>query len=153
VSISHAQPVAPSQDCCSQALGEAVMAKDITAKLVAFAEGRIKDPEIVTEIDGLLHGNVEGGLDKDTKLEIAAAIEASQALAKLVERDQKAARLVNEAIIPELKRQADEIEADTKLEAWLKDYAADPDNWGEDPNELRQPVFRTSPYRQYCRSL
>lgn len=114
--------------------------KDITAKLVAFAEGKINDPEIVTEIDGLLHGYVEGGLDEDTKLEIAAAIEASQALARLVERDQKAARLVNEGLIPELKRQADEIEPDTKLEAWLKDYAADPDNWGEDPDEAEVVV-------------
>ena len=116
------------------------MTKDITAKLVAFAEGRINDPEIVTEVDGLLHGYVEGGLDESTKLEIATAIEASQALAKLVERDQKAARLINEAIVPELKRQAGEIEPDGKLEAWLKDYAADPDNWGEDPNEAEAVV-------------
>jgi len=116
------------------------MAKDITAKLVAFAEGRINDPEIVTEVDGLLHGYVEGGLDEDTKLEIAAAIEASQALAKLVERDQNASRLFNDDLIPELKRQADEVEPDPKLEAWLKDYAADPDNWGEDPNEAKVVV-------------
>ena len=60
--------------------------------------------------------------------EFTAAIDANQALAKLVERHQKAARLVNEGLIPELMRRADEIELDTKLEAWLRDYAADPEN-------------------------
>ena len=36
---------------------------------------------------------------------------------------------------------------DSKLEAWLKDYAADPKNWGEEPEDddtVDRPAVRKS---------
>ena len=59
------------------------MTQYLLKHLDAYANGTL-DPEIVMEIDGLITRYLDEQLDPDTTVKMAAAIEVSEALAKIV---------------------------------------------------------------------
>ena len=111
------------------------MTHDLLKHLDAYADGTL-DPEIVMEIDGLITRYLDKLLDPDTSEKLAAAIEANEALAKIVAENAEGKAWLEETCFPAM-RDA-EIEVPAKLQNYVQGLIADPDAWGKDPNEAAE---------------
>ena len=112
------------------------MTQHLLKHLDAYAEGKL-DPEIVMEIDGLITRYLDEQLDPDTTAKMDAAIEANEALAKIVADNAEGKTWLEETCFPAM-RDA-EIEVPAKLQNYVQGLIADPDAWGKDPNEVVEP--------------
>ena len=111
------------------------MTQHLLKHLDAYADGKL-DPEIVMEIDGLITQYLDEQLDPDTTAKIDAAIEANEALAKIVADNAEGKAWLEETCFPAM-RDA-EIEVPAKLQNYVQGLIADPDAWGKDPNEAAE---------------
>ncbi len=111
------------------------MTQHLLKHLDAYADGKL-DPEIVMEIDGLITRYLDEQLDPDTTAKIDAAIEANEALAKIVADNAEGKAWLEETCFPAM-RDA-EIEVPAKLQNYVQGLIADPDAWGKDPNEAAE---------------
>ncbi|MEM9670711.1 MAG: hypothetical protein AAF950_17490 [Pseudomonadota bacterium] len=112
------------------------MTQHLLKHLDAYADGKL-DPEIVIEIDGLITRYLDEQLDPDTTAKMDAAIEANEALAKIVADNAEGKTWLEETCFPAM-RDA-EIEVPAKLQNYVQGLIADPDAWGKDPNEPAEP--------------
>jgi anti-sigma factor RsiW len=109
------------------------MSNDLATKLTAYAEGKLDDPEAIIEIEALLTHYIDDRLDEETARQVAAAIEANAALAKLVNEQREGKLWFEEVCFPAMRE--GESEPSPKVRQYLDDLLADPDAWGKPPED------------------
>lgn len=87
------------------------------------------------EIDGLIVRYVDGKLDHETAQQIETAMDASEAVARVVAENIDAARLVRDQLVPALRALA--VPFSPKLRQYVEDLIANPDAWETPPDDAR----------------
>ena len=123
------------------------MSKELLAHIPAYAEGKL-DPETTIAVDGLITRYLDDKLDRETTDAMRAMIDADDKLAKIVADNAEGKKWLEEEALPAFK--AAEIKPSADLKKFVDDLIADPDAWGEAPED--DPGNKVMPLRQERRT-
>ena len=111
------------------------MTRDLTKLLADYVDNKL-DPETEIEIDGLILLYVDGELDPERAAEIKAVMDSNPAVEASISRSMRAAKTVQEQLVPAY--EAFKLPPDPELDKSLADMIADPNAWGQEPDEDEQ---------------
>ena len=114
----------------------------------AYAEGKL-DPETTIAVDGLITRYLDDQARPETADAMKAMIDADETLAQIVADNADGKQWFEDEALPAFK--AAEIEPSADVRKFVDDLIADPDAWGEEPDDDQeskvvplQPERRTS---------